>query len=291
MLIVLEGVDGAGKTTLADLLLEAHDGPSEIQHKGPLKINPLVEYEWSMRSYNRTDLSHLLVADRWHVGELIYGPLYRGKSQLTKGMRQHVEMFLQSRGAVTRVVHAPVETIKRRLRDRGEDLLEDGHVGLVWDFYNEYVEANDGWELIRSTIDPIDLLENARRAQEEVFQLELLRSYVGPPRPRFLLVGSHASRISGNVQHFPAFAPYPGSFGSFLMAGLCHHGLKDYGLLNVNVDQDLTVADIVLRFPNVIAFGARAEQACKKAGIDPLLALPESGFDQHTHLRLKEAMS
>lgn len=264
MLIVLEGCDGTGKTTLADLLLETHQGSSEIIHKGPIKRHPLQEYEWDLRGYDRTRLDHLVVCDRWHVGELVYGPLYRGRSTMTGAQQRHIEMFLQSRGAVRMVVDALPATIIRRLRDRGEDLLEESHVGLVYDFYRDYAEHN-GWDLIKSHDDVEPIIERSHVAQEEVFQLELLKSYVGPTRPDVLIAGDHPPSLANGIGLTTAFAPHQGSIGSWVM-----HAIKDIpnvGLLNTAVDPNLDVAMNVLRFPRLITLGAHARQLADRQKI------------------------
>lgn len=267
MLIVLEGCDGTGKTTLADRFLEAHTGSSAILHKGPIRRMPLAEYEWDLRTYDRTKLDFLLVCDRWHVGEMVYGPLYRGVSQLTPQMQQHVEMYLDSRGAVKLMVDALPATILRRLRDRGEDLLQESHIGLVYDFYREYAEDNE-WTIVKSHDEIEPFLEKAHHLQDDVFQLSLLKSYVGPVRPEVLIVSDHHPSLPGGVALPSAFAPVRGSMGSWLMGQLHRHGVQSYGLLNTQVDKDLETAMNILRFPQLITLGAYSTQIAKRAGLD-----------------------
>lgn len=75
MWMILEGIDGAGKTTTAKRILEVHD-QFEYGHVGPPGIaDPvLVDGEWSQlaRTWYLDDRPHV-IWDRGHLGELVYG--------------------------------------------------------------------------------------------------------------------------------------------------------------------------------------------------------------------------
>lgn len=85
MFIALEGPDGAGKSTLAQAIADATPG-TEIVHFSQLKQNPLDEYVYALEDYSPGKGGNL-VTDRWHIGEDIYGPLYRGESGMTSTLR------------------------------------------------------------------------------------------------------------------------------------------------------------------------------------------------------------
>jgi hypothetical protein len=76
--IILEGSDCSGKTTLAK---ELEKCGYKIIHNGPPKENedPLTVYEDQLDAAVKVPT----VFDRLHIGEMIYGPILRGKSRIT----------------------------------------------------------------------------------------------------------------------------------------------------------------------------------------------------------------
>lgn len=260
MLIVLEGVDGAGKTTLTERLL--HQFPDAIRlHSGPLKEDPFRAYEWRLRDY-RPDSSQVIITDRWHVGELIYGPLYRGASKLTAAGARHVEMYLDKLGAHKLVVTADIGTIAYRLRTRGEDFLQDNHVGLVWDFYNEYA-VKEGWTRVGSDELLHHITGEARRKRAEARKLWEHKTYIGPAHPKHLLLGDeHGAPQHGRPHYDSAFVPYNDTSGYHLIAALEDVGLRDYGIANAR-EEDVFALWQRLGRPNVVALGAEAEKASR----------------------------
>lgn len=139
-IIIIEGIDGSGKTTLAERIRELSPVGARIEHHGPLTLG--VEQEYVLPIFNVKD-DELLIADRWHVGELIYGPIYRGVS-LTEGRyNEIIERALDFKHAVKVIVNPPVEIIRERLTARGEDYLKDEHIDEVSAAYEDYARAWD----------------------------------------------------------------------------------------------------------------------------------------------------
>jgi thymidylate kinase len=134
MLIIVEGADGTGKTTFCEAL-DTHirgkwNVPVERLHRGVPEKPVVEEYTDDLRTYARGCGRHV-VCDRWHLGELIYGPLYRGKSELMTGGLVEVETFLLNRGAVVVLLDGREHDVAERLKRRGEDYLKPEDLGRV----------------------------------------------------------------------------------------------------------------------------------------------------------------
>ena len=101
--IIIEGPDGGGKTTLAGALQVASrsagmfgHGLSYV-HQGPYRGDPLVD---TIRLLERKENRGAVIADRLHIGEQVYGPVYRGKDKLGSAGRRMLERYLLARGTV-----------------------------------------------------------------------------------------------------------------------------------------------------------------------------------------------
>jgi DNA polymerase III delta prime subunit len=78
-IVILEGPDGAGKTTLAHEL--ATELKADIHHEGPPERSDLLQY-YAHLVDEAFRLGKDLIFDRLHLGELVYGPILRSQDQL-----------------------------------------------------------------------------------------------------------------------------------------------------------------------------------------------------------------
>lgn len=89
MLIILEGADGTGKSTLAEGLMPLLKGIKLVlNYSYPReKTKPECiayargEYEASMRVFKKFTDKMWIICDRFHIGEYAYGPVMRGYLQ------------------------------------------------------------------------------------------------------------------------------------------------------------------------------------------------------------------
>lgn len=147
-IIILEGIDGSGKSTLARRLLAASPIEAFIEHRGPIKGSVKEEYVDPLLNV-RDD--QLLITDRWHVGEMIYGPIYRGVS-LVRPVVSEIETLLDDLHAVRIIMSPGLDVVLDRLRERGEDYLQPEHVEPVYRFYESYARVFD-YNVIESVPD------------------------------------------------------------------------------------------------------------------------------------------
>lgn len=126
MLIILEGCDNTGKSTFA-VAAAARVG-AMVQHFGPPK-DAFAEYMDALYDYEHNG-KHVIF-DRFHLGEEVYGPLYRGGSQLKVAQLYAIEDRINRLGGVlVHLTHAPQE-IQRRHKLEGEKFLVHDHIETV----------------------------------------------------------------------------------------------------------------------------------------------------------------
>lgn len=142
--IILEGIDGSGKSTLADEIIDMSPIPARYLHRGPLEGTVEEELIYPLQNIKPDEL---LVCDRWHVGEMIYGPIYRGKSQVQGVYHDIIENLLWDLNAVKVILSPDPGLIADRLDERGEDYLQPEHFDEIYQAYESYAFAND-WRLI-----------------------------------------------------------------------------------------------------------------------------------------------
>jgi hypothetical protein len=156
MLVICEGTDGGGKSTLAEALKEewSHyhwaSEPLELArviHTGPPPdptADVFADYEMPfekepLKSEVLSD-KHLVILDRWHLGDRIYGPKYRGFARYTEAGLLHTEMMLNSLGAVKVICSPPLSIVQKRVVNRGDDYIDIEDLPRI---YAEYIEHGE----------------------------------------------------------------------------------------------------------------------------------------------------
>lgn len=112
-LVILEGPDGAGKTTLARRLCETHD--MAYVHCGPPRTRvPYMEYYKILSEVNL----RATCLDRFHLGEFVYSPLRRNKRVENAHEYTIMELFLMKIKAMCFLVTAPAYVLHKRKREQ-----------------------------------------------------------------------------------------------------------------------------------------------------------------------------
>lgn len=115
MLIVLEGCDGTGKSSLSCLL--AHVLSAKIIHATKETPN---DYAWFSGIIERSKTENI-IADRFFWGQFVYQSPEERK--LTENELSELERELSFAGGILILVTAPTKVIKKRLEKRGEKLI------------------------------------------------------------------------------------------------------------------------------------------------------------------------
>lgn len=275
MLIVIEGADGVGKTTLCRTLAShATDQgwPVTQLHAGPPVPGTLLidQYERPLVALREACLSatEVVILDRWHLGEQVYGPMLRGKNQLTDAQFDHCELLLEALGAIKIVVTASRMTITERLAVRGDPIVTTGQSLFANVMFNDLSHRVPGWRTLQSPPGAIDdegwataLLSDLMVSQLGVRALIGHPGYVGPVMPRLLLVGDvPGGRWSDSDGIQPAFYPVIPNSASYLLNALRVAGatMSMIGMCNANDGTDLVELHRLLGYPRTVALGRRA---------------------------------
>jgi len=292
MLLLLEGVDGSGKTTFVRTLQAAWKvikprAPFVILHRGPPKNHPLLEYEWNdVESTGTRTLVRLaealVVADRWHWGELVYGPVFRGRSQLTWAAKWHIDAYLASRGAGMVLLDPPYNVVHERLSARGDDMVKPTQLKQLMNGYRAVRAHGSERCMLPLWVTPDNDAAAAVQAitslsvQFTSCPLPTAASYVGSRSPEFVLVGDTVrspsrGTINPDRPHLSAFVPYPGTSGEYMISALLEHSdtfTCRSGLINVNDEPPEVFADTInqLGNPPLLALGRRADATLTRRG-------------------------
>lgn len=271
MLIIVEGPDGCGKSTLVQKLIEVIqlEQPGEKVerlHKGPPKDHPLEEYVTPLLSY-RPQRGHHIICDRWHVGEWVYPSILRRDTLADKATWYYVEMFLASRGALVIYPSYTRDNLVEAITQRGDDLIEVNQLAKIAGSYafmaDKHLTVNT-WVHGKS---PEALVALARHRENMTERLNLLTTYIGPPRPEWLLVGEVRKHTYFSDLR-PAFMPFRGTSGHYLLSALSITQLRSgLGIMNAcDVDDALEAAYFTFDDVPVVPLGVNTHTKVNGAG-------------------------
>lgn len=134
MLVIIEGPDGAGKTTLVSALHRAIPA-AHVTHHGPLPgVTNLSEiYHQSMVEH-----SGLTIIDRAWVSERIYGTVCRGVNRISFGERMELEQKALSLGVVEVVCLPSLQACMKTWRKREEYIRDERQFMTIYGKYAVY---------------------------------------------------------------------------------------------------------------------------------------------------------
>lgn len=342
MLFVLEGPDLSGKTTFADELEKylRYVGTVDSIHRwsrGPLRGSPWSEYLSPLADIHRyryspvsASSSKCFILDRWHVGELVYGPLLRGTSQLDLAQARYLDLVLDTLGAVKLYFSTPWKAVARRYWTRGDELISLDQLSAVHAGYARLLEAaspsspsspsllststsaSSSWLRVDGTRIPrsenlrccVKLAElgDDRTTNCSDFTRSLKLGYLGPRWPSRLLLGDrrHGYPEKVDPQRPWPFTPVRGTSGHYLARALelAKNNLRypesrSYGLVNARElpPEDLTALWWAAGEPPVVALGRHAQHAAREAGVPHLEAQHPQYRRRFHHGKLAEYAS
>ena len=293
MLIIVEGPNCAGKTTLVDRLVtqlgaRATAGSVTRLHRGPIDDrHPLDEYVVPFLGYRPGSGDHF-VCDRWHVGERVYPAIFNRPTKMDSVVSAYVTQFLRSRGAVLVHLTASSETLLERFANRGDEHRSVTPHGIIIEKTLFEIMCKEeeqlGLPVIRvdATLDNDklrDIRATAHRYETLARPLADFTTYVGGHRPAWLLFGDVRGPRSVDPRD-TAFGPYRSTSGHYLLDCLSHTALhaSHLGLANACDVDDPTELWYTLGQPKVAALGRNAARRLRKIGAFEFGAAPHPQY-------------
>lgn len=272
--VIIEGPDGAGKTTLCQHLVKRgfkyfHEGP-------PPPEGDMLEY-YAVKLWKAMHGRAPVVFDRFHLGEMIYGPIARNVDRVGYyGMRMFRRVF-RSHNVLCTVATPPFATCYANWKKKfeaGDDYLRDQH--KFTDCYHRFV----GLQAYHRRFDYTEhtcqeWYDNYFASEESPMAQDPFPAWsIGCPRAKFLIVGE---RTNGTETDFPFFNSKNSS--RFLNEALWEAGYHEDEMMFTNTfskkGRPRDLRQTIDRMPDLrvaLAFGEQAQEACRLADI-PFVSL------------------
>jgi hypothetical protein len=127
--IVLDGCDGTGKTTIAEAMRAQHDYTVIHSSRTPDGTDIVGRYRDILARPGR------IVLDRSFISELVYGPLFHGRSRLSHPDAVSLAAATASRGGVLVHLTGTPAAIITRLKSRDGTVPEAAIISAIIDAY------------------------------------------------------------------------------------------------------------------------------------------------------------
>jgi hypothetical protein len=275
LIITVDGPDCAGKSTLIQLLhelvLTTPETRVQLLHAVTPTQHPLDEYERPLYE-TVTQYDHTL-CDRWDLGEHVYPQIFNRKTQLDTAVARHIELFKRAYGVLEVIINPGPRRLTDCMDSRPETERDMSHDQLVAAYRGfASLPATGNHRVYFSLTDPREhveeLLDTAFGLEEAVQPLRSFTTYVGQPRPRFILFGERRGTGEQYLSYgsAPSFGPYASTSGHYLLSHLDVPRMGG-GLANAcDVDDPRKLWE-ALDQPAAVALGNEAHKALRRAGV------------------------
>lgn len=291
-LIIIEGPDRTGKSTLAERLRTRAEEEPEVWHRGAPTRHPLQEYVLEMERF----LPRRLVVDRWHVGQYVYPRLYPdGRVPLSREELLWIDLFLLSRGGYLVRAYDFHDAIAQRVAADPDSYLQAEDAQTCLRLFQE------AWNL---SLLPSKLFRLGQTHPHEVLLTAevFYKMYGNHERwpyvigntynPQLLLVGDRLGRPNPpDATHEVPFAPYAQSSGHYLMRALINWTRTDQRTTAIvnSLRPDGEPEQLLnlwreLGRPLVVALGRKAQKRVEKQlGETPFGTVPHPQWVRRFH--------
>lgn len=152
-IVIVEGSDASGKSTLINQLMEAHPNNCYIHNAVTSDIKSL--HNNTIETAILASYEHWVFIDRLHLSEYIYGTVFRNGPSYN--VEEFDKMLTNKIPSIKRILCVvDKETVLAKHAERKDkEMFND--ISQIWDMYNEYAMHNSNWIKYNWKTDIIDL--------------------------------------------------------------------------------------------------------------------------------------
>jgi len=218
--VILEGPDGSGKTTLAKSLVERG---WEYRHEGLPPGNVSIVSHYLKILMDSLESPNNVVHDRLWLGERIYGPICRGVDLLTETGETLFDRLESSRMIQQYICIPNWETVKENHQKKTNDYVKStDQLEQIYEGYLSYACSVKPHYMFDYTIgDSPSLVED----RWEYKHYPLPAGTIGSPTAKYLFIGDVPNHSTIDIPFFST----SGSSG-YLNEAIKRAGIKEYDL-------------------------------------------------------------
>ena len=123
---IIDGPDGAGKTTLVKKIIEANPGAITMHFSKPNSDEEAFNY-WKvyLEALKKSAGASVVIFDRSWYSDMVYGPVMRGREEMTKENMETLELAVRALGGgLILYCTGKPEVLWRRCKQRGEVYID-----------------------------------------------------------------------------------------------------------------------------------------------------------------------
>lgn len=139
--IIVEGMDGSGKTTLINSLMKDFPQLELVRNQH----GPEQKFEtWWPEQLDREESDRIPIHDRFFYSELVYGPILRGRINADPNLINNVLWFLRS-SALLIYARPSVDNLRKGIKkEKQMEGVEDRFTDLI-ELYDQVMSSELNW--------------------------------------------------------------------------------------------------------------------------------------------------